>query len=268
MKKYSNIINIIRKFFNKQNFIEIHTQNKLSLLCACDEYKLMCTFNYGGYVWPLPQSSLILLYYDLLKYSHLPGIYTICTSYKNDPNYTKSNADNVFEADIVKPLFECITFGKYIDIYKTIIELFEELGFSNSTYKFLKYTDIAKRRGVKIVSLNDELEISSDIMDIVFLENIPTLKWGMKQTSKVIVNKLEILTFSEHLKEPHDIIESFLTVDNGQLSEYLFSQFSKERIEDELYKFAELKPKNVVSCSINIINLSIIMNKLNMFQTN
>lgn len=269
MKIYSNIINTIRKFFNKQNFIEVHTHNKLSLLSACNEYKLMCTFNYGGYIWPLPQSSIILLYYDLLKYSHLPGMYTVCTSYKNDPNYTKLMAENVFEADIVSPLFECITFGKYIDINKTIIDLFEDLGFNNSKYKFIKYSDIAKKKGVQIISPTDELNISStNSADIVFLENIPILKWGMKQTSKVIVNKLEILSFSEHMKDPLDIIESFLTVDNGQLSDYLYSQFSKERVEDELYKFAELKPKTVVSCSINITNLSIVMNKLNMFQTN
>lgn len=263
MKKYSNLINMIRKFFNKQNFIEVHTQNKLSLLSACNEYKLMCTFNYGGYVWPLPQSSITLLYYDLLKYSHLPGIYTICTSYKNDPNYTKMMAENIFEADIVSPLFEFITFGTYNDIYKTIIDLLEDLGFNNSKYKIIKYGDVAKRRGVTIISPSDELNIGSTNADIVFLENIPILKWGMKQTSKVIVNKLEILSFSEHIKEPRDIIESFLTVDNGQLSDFLYSQFSKERIDDELYKFAKLKPKNVVSCSINITNLSAILDKLN-----
>jgi hypothetical protein len=267
MKKYSFIINTLRNFFNKQNFVEIYTQNKLTLLSACNEYKLMCTFNYGGYVWPLPQSSVILMYYDLLINPELPGIYTLCTSYKNDQNYTKSMSDNFLQADIVSPLFECITFGNYVDMYNTIIDLLTELGFNNSKYKFIKYADVAKKKGVKIVSYNDELGISTDA-DIVFLEYIPTLKWGMKQTSKVIVNKLEILSFSEHMKEPRDIIESFLTVDNGQLSEFLYSQFSKERIEDELYKFTDLKPKNVVSCSINITNLSTAMNKLNMFQIN
>ena len=67
MKRYSIVINLVRNFLNKLNFIELFTQNKLSILTICNEPKSMCTFNYGGYVWPLPQSSIIWLEYELIN---------------------------------------------------------------------------------------------------------------------------------------------------------------------------------------------------------
>ena len=140
-----------------------------------------------------------------------------------------------------------------------IINLLHELGF-RSTFNFINYNQIAKRRGSRDISIND---VPSDKI-VNFVEYYPTQKWGMKYTSKVIILQTEVITFSEHLTDSNELLETFLTIDNGNLSEYLYSQFSKERVDEELYKFIKTRQKSVVSCSINISNLLQVMTSLNM----
>lgn len=261
MKRYNTVIHLLRQFLDKLNFIELFTQNKLSILTICDDPKAMCTFNYGGYIWPLPQSSVIWLEYELLKNSDLIGIYTVCTTYKNDPNYTKKNSENVFEADIVTPKFEFVTFGQYSDIIVIVVNLLQDLGFITK-YTFTNYNQVAKRRGSEDLSVDD----IAPTKDVTFVEHVPVQKWGMKYTSKVYINQKEILTFAEHLTDSNELLETFLTLDNGHLSDYLYAQFSKERVDDELFKFINTRGKTTVSCSIDIPNLMNVMYDLNMIK--
>jgi hypothetical protein len=259
MKRYNTVIHLLRQFLDKLNFIELFTQNKLSILTICDDPKAMCTFNYGGYVWPLPQSSIIWLEYELLKNQELKGIYTACTTYKNDPNYTKKMSENVFEADIVTPKFEFVTFGEYSDIIVLVVNLLQDLGFLDK-YTFVNYSQVAKRRGSVDLNVDDVAPTKV----VTFVEYTPVKKWGMKYTSKVYISQKEILTFAEHLTDSNELLETFLTLDNGHLSDYLYSQFSKERVDDELFKFINTRGKTTVSCSIDIPNLMNVMFDMNM----
>lgn len=261
MKRYNNVIHLLRQFLDKLNFIELFTQNKLSILTICDDPKTMCTFNYGGYVWPLPQSSIIWLEYELLKHPDLSGIYTACTTYKNDPNYTKKQSENVFEADIVTPKFEFVTFGEYTDIHVLVINLLQEIGFLEK-YTFVNYNQIAKRIGSQDLTIEEFAPTNV----VTFVQYIPVQKWGMKYTSKVYIQKKEIMSFSEHLSDSNELLETFLTLDNGHLSDYLYAQFSKERVDDELFKFINTRGKTTVSCSIDIPNLMNVMFELNMLR--
>lgn len=257
MKKYSIVVNILRNVFDKLNFIEIHTQNRLSILTIFDNPKLMCTFNYGGFIWPLPQSNLTWLQYDLLTNSFLPGVYTICTSYKNDPNYSKQADSKLGDTDIVLPYFEFVTFGKYNDMKNLILNVFEELGFGpKSKYNIVSYNDVAKRRGSKEIINNESLSPG-----VVLLESLSKPIWGVKKNcaSHIIIDKLEIATFMEYSTDSNDIIQSFLTINNGDNAEFIYSQFSKERVDNELYKFAHLNLLERVGCSINITNLIEVM---------
>lgn len=259
MKRYNIVIHRLREFCDKLNFIELFTQNKLGILTVCDDPKAMCTFNYGGYVWPLPQSNIIWLEHELLTNQDLTGIYSICTMYKNDPDYTKKNIENVFEADIVTPKFEFVTFGQYSDIIATIVNLLRELGFLEK-YVFTNYNHIAKRRGSKELTIDD----LAPSKQVTFVEYIPIKKWGMKYTTKVYIQQKEILVLSEHLTESNELLETFLTLDDGHLSNYLYAQFSKERVDDELFKFINTRGKPTVSCSIHIPNLMNVMHDLDM----
>lgn len=263
MKKYNTVIHLLRQFLDKMNFIELFTQNKLSILTVCDDPKSMCTFNYGGYVWPLPQSSIIWLEYELLTNQDLVGIYTLCTTYKNDSNYTRKQSENIFEADVVTPKFEFVTFGDYSDINTMVVNLLQELGFLDK-YTFVNYNKIAKRRGSTDLSVQDIVPTKV----VTFVDYIPEQKWGMKYTSKVYILQTEVMTFSEHLKDSNELLETFLTLDNGHLAEYLYAQFSKERVDDELFKFINTRGRSVISCSIDVLNLMNVMYDLNMMSQN
>lgn len=261
MKRYNTVIHLLRKFLDKLNFIELFTQNKLGILTICDDPKAMCTFNYGGYVWPLPQSSIIWLEHELFTNPDLAGIYTVCTTYKNDPNYSKKKSDNILEADVVVPNFEFVTFGEYSEIILLVVNLLQELGFLEK-YTFVNYNQLVKRHG----STNLSIDVLAPTKGVTFVEHVPNQKWGMKYTSKVYIYQTEILSFSEHLKDSNDLLETFFTLDNGHLSEYLYAQFSKERVDKELFNFINTRGKTVVSCSINIPNLMNVMFDLNMIQ--
>ena len=203
MNTYSIIVNKLRDFLDKLNFIETRAQNKLSLLTIADEPKLMCTFNYGGYVWPLPQSNLLLLQLELLTYPSLSGIYNICTSYKNNPDYTRFY-NNICETDIVSPLFEFVMFGRYIDVKNIVLNILEELNFGpKSTYIITSYDVVAKRYGSKELTVEKELNILSD-SNVFILEYIPKPVWNVKKIgntqylSKIIIDNLEVATFMEY----------------------------------------------------------------------
>ena len=39
-------------FFQKKGFVEVHTQNTLSILAACEDPTTVAQYNYEGKVWP------------------------------------------------------------------------------------------------------------------------------------------------------------------------------------------------------------------------
>ena len=59
-KNFHAVVKKLRGFFESKGFIEVHTQNKLSILAACEDPTTMATYNYSGNVWPLPQTGQIV----------------------------------------------------------------------------------------------------------------------------------------------------------------------------------------------------------------
>ena len=46
---------VVKNYVNsslKKNFIEVHAQNRLSILAACKQPENVATFEYAGKVWP------------------------------------------------------------------------------------------------------------------------------------------------------------------------------------------------------------------------
>ena len=39
-------------FFRKKGFVEVHTQNALSILAACEDPETVSKYDYQGNVWP------------------------------------------------------------------------------------------------------------------------------------------------------------------------------------------------------------------------
>ena len=75
-KNFDIVVNKLRKFFSEvKGFREVHTQNKLSILAACEDPKTISTYQYSGKVWPLPQTGQMWLEDVLLN---------LCTSIPSD----------------------------------------------------------------------------------------------------------------------------------------------------------------------------------------
>ena len=46
--KFTDAVTVLRSFFLSKGFIEVHTQNRLSILAACEDPTTVATYNYAG----------------------------------------------------------------------------------------------------------------------------------------------------------------------------------------------------------------------------
>ena len=99
-KKYTETVERLRSFFLAKNFYEVHTQNRLSILAACEDPETVATYNYGGNVWPLPQTGQMWLEYELLSNPSAEGFFCVSTSYRAEPNPVEGRHETIF------PMFE------------------------------------------------------------------------------------------------------------------------------------------------------------------
>jgi len=58
---FTKTTGLLRSFFLSRGFEEVHTQNRLSILAACEDPENVATYNYEGQVWPLPQTGQMWL---------------------------------------------------------------------------------------------------------------------------------------------------------------------------------------------------------------
>ena len=65
--KFTKTVGLLRSFFLDKGFEEVHTQNRLSILAACEDPFNVATYNYAGQVWPLPQTGQMWLEHELLS---------------------------------------------------------------------------------------------------------------------------------------------------------------------------------------------------------
>ena len=66
-QEFHTVVRKLRTFFTERGFLEVHTQNRLSILAACEDPATVSTYDYAGDVWPLPQTGQMWLEYELLR---------------------------------------------------------------------------------------------------------------------------------------------------------------------------------------------------------
>ena len=66
-KKYTKTLDLLRSFFLAKGFYEVHTQNRLSILAACEDPETVATYEYNGEIWPLPQTGQMWLDMNYLR---------------------------------------------------------------------------------------------------------------------------------------------------------------------------------------------------------
>ena len=145
-KNFDIVVNKLRSFFRDvKGFREVHTQNKKSILAACEDPRTIATYDYEGDIWPLPQTGQMWLEHYLLEHPEENGFFCVSTSYRNEPNPVPGRHDRIF------PMFEFELKGGMDELRKLEKELLEYLGFrknDHGEYPGDDYDKVCEKYGV------------------------------------------------------------------------------------------------------------------------
>jgi len=226
----------------------VHTQNRLSIMAACEDPKTIASYNYHGQVWPLPQTGQMWLEYELLHKPDVPGYFCVSTSYRNEPHPVEGRHCIIF------PMFEFELPGGMDELIKVEAELLEYLGFGEKeSFPQGDYEDVAKEYGVKELENEHEAQICKDYGPIFFLNHFPEYTspfWNMKRNKDnaeisekvdVLMHGMETIGSAERSCNPKEMRDTFYSIENGKYAQRLFDMFGKERVEAELEEFLEFE---------------------------
>ena len=242
--KFTHSVDLLRSFFMGKGFKEVHTQNRLSILAACEDPFNVATYNYAGEVWPLPQTGQMWLEHELLSQPDSEGFFCVSTSYRQEPNAIPGRHDIIF------PMFEFEFPGTIDDLKAMEYELCEYLGFDKPTEK--TYVEWQEHFGL---STDTEMEAEHEIsmyeqFGSAMITDFPEMTspfWNMSRYEDgvhskkidVILGGMETIGSAERSTDVEMMRDTFHTITNGEYSQLLYKLFSKERVEAELEKFLE-----------------------------
>ena len=238
-KGFSIVINKLRSFFLSKGFIEVHTQDRLSILAACEDPDTVATYQYAGNIWPLPQTGQMWLEYELITQPELPGVFCVSTSYRNEQNPVPGRHKIIF------PMFEFESKGTIKDLKILEEELLEYLGYK-LPFTHKSYDEFANHYGVKELSYKEENRMATDFGSAVFIEEFPIYTspfWNMKKSGDyahkidVILSGNETIGSAERSTDVDAMREQFHTISDGKYAQKLYSLFGKDRVEGELEEF-------------------------------
>jgi aspartyl/asparaginyl-tRNA synthetase len=267
-QKFTDTVGLLRSFFLDKGFLEVHTQNRLSILAACEDPFNVATYQYAGNTWPLPQTGQMWLEHELLTKPDSKGFFCVSTSYRQEPNAIPGRHDIIF------PMFEFEMPGSIDDLKAMEYELCEYLGFGNITEK--TYRDWQEHYGVdwiKEMDAEHELKMAADFGQTM-ITDFPEMTspfWNMSRndgggTSKkidVILGGMETIGSAERSCDVDMMRDTFHTITDGAYSELLFKLFGKERVVAELEKFLEFDFFQRVGGGIGITRMIPALEKIN-----
>ena len=267
-QKFTDTVGLLRSFFLDKGFLEVHTQNRLSILAACEDPFNVATYQYAGNTWPLPQTGQMWLEHELLSSPDSKGFFCVSTSYRQEPNAIPGRHDIIF------PMFEFEMPGSIDDLKAMEYELCEYLGFGNITEK--TYRDWQEHYGldwIKEMDAEHELKMAADFGQTM-ITDFPEMTspfWNMSRndgggTSKkidVILGGMETIGSAERSCDVDMMRNTFHTITDGAYSELLFKLFGKERVVAELEKFLEFDFFQRVGGGIGITRMIPALEKIN-----
>ena len=240
---YHELVQKMRKFFLERGFKEVPTQSRLSILAACENPHSVKTFEYGGLIWPLPQTGQMWLEHELLKNPEWEGVFCISTSYREEKNPIPGRHELIF------PMFEFESKGGMKELIKLEGDLLAYLGFADEPYE-VTYDDVCEEYGgVPILEDEHETRMWKEKGSVVSLQYFPLRTnpfWNMKQNASGngIFNKVDVILYgqetigsAERSCDVDKMREMFYTIENGGYCNKLFELFGKERVEAELEEF-------------------------------
>ena len=267
-QKFTETVGLLRSFFLAKGFLEVHTQNRLSILAACEDPFNVATYNYAGNVWPLPQTGQMWLEHELLSSPDSKGFFCVSTSYRQEPNAIPGRHDIIF------PMFEFEMPGDVDDLKAMEYELCEYLGFGKITEK--TYSDWQQWYGLSpLTEMEAEHELKmEEEFGQALITNFPELTspfWNMARnddgnTAKkmdVILGGMETIGSAERSCDVDMMRDTFHSITDGAYSKLLFKLFGKERVVAELEKFFEFDFFQRVGGGIGITRMIPALEKIN-----
>ena len=236
--EYHAVVQKLRAFFLSKNFLEVSTQNRLSILAACEDPFNVGTFNYCGNCWPLPQTGQMWLEYELLKNPEPEGYFCLTTSYRMEKEPKQDRHDLIF------PLFEFESKGGMDKLLELEKELLEYLGYDKDKFTDGKYNDIAKLYETKELEHEHEERLYKEFSPTFFLTDFPEFTnpfWNMKRSGDESSNKVDVILSGQETigsaerETDKEIMRArFNSIMDGAYKEKLYELFGKERTDIEL----------------------------------
>jgi len=242
---FSRVSNALRAFFLARGFVEVNTQDRLSILAACEDPTTVATYQYAGELWPLPQTGQMWLEYELLTRPEVPGVFCLSTSYRQEPNPIPGRHRIIF------PMFEFESRGTMAELRALEEDLLEHLQFGEKNrYYHANYDDLAGFYGVEELTSEHENRMPHDFGRVTFLERFPERTspfWNMRRDGPshankidVIIDGMETIGSAERSSNPTEMRERFHTISGGNYAQLLYDKFGRERVERELEDFLSL----------------------------
>lgn len=248
-------ISTITNVLDRLQFRQVYVQGDVHILASCDTPMAINTFNHKGHSLPLPHSCLIQLEYRLHSdncESRDKGMYTVCTGY--DDGITNPSGMTTFV-----PTIEMVMHGQYLHAQSIAVNILKSVMAVSDGYefRFINYMQTFKP------NIRDKTFDPSVIQPmlkpnrVTFVEYIPGCRWDARITSKVYIGDNAsdpVMTIYEHMSEPSKLLHAFLTFDHGNMTERMYTLFSKERVDDELFRLIKLRSSRATDTSSIVIN--------------
>jgi len=238
--EFNKVTRKLRSFFENKNFIEVHAQNRLSILAACEDPFTVASFDYAGVTWPLPQTGQMWLEYEMLKDPSPPGYFCMSTSYRQEPDPVPGRHDLIF------PLFEFEMKGDMEALIKLEKELLSFLGYDSDKFIVESYTTVAEDYNVKELEHEHEGRLYTERTPTFFLKDFPEYTspfWNMRRYDDgtnlakkvdVILSGQETIGSAEREVSREIMLERFKTISGGKYREKIVSLFGEERTMKEM----------------------------------
>jgi len=263
MKEFDHTVNILRTFFRNKGWREVHMQHRKSIMAACEDPWTIASFEFDKKKWPLPQTSQMWLEHELLNNPDVPGIYTLSTSYRQEPYPMPGRHETMF------PMFEFEGKGNYEDLNFMLKNLLNELGLKGSSFepKEITYDEACWKLNRDEIEARDEAILGEEMgSDVYFIKKFPERTspfWNMKREkaftfrvdsdnhrktasellalkTDVIVAGHETIGCAERETDKHLMRDNFETISGGRYADKIRSEFGRERVNRELENFLEM----------------------------
>ena len=257
--EYNQVVQKLRAFFVSRKFLEVSTQNRLSILAACEDPFNVGTFNYAGQEWPLPQTGQMWLEYELLKNPEPEGYFCLTTSYRMEKNPVEDRHDLIF------PLFEFEMKGGMDALIQLEKDLLVHLGYESGKFIEEDYNNLTKLYGTTELEHEHEQRLYDELTPTFFIKNFPEFTspfWNMKRNDDDTANKVDVIlsgqeTFGSAEREvDKDVMRKrFDSIMDGAYKNKLYELFGKERTEAEMDDYLKFNFFKRSGCGIGMTRL-------------